>query len=89
MNGERGDQRGDNHGRRDGDGTDSARDARRDAHVAEISARLRHACQHLPDDEFARLVLDMAETKLRFATIEAEAFSRPAPASGEGARRVR
>ena len=79
MDGERDDRRGARDSRRDVDGTSPARDARRDAYVAEISARLRHVCQHLPDDEFTRLVLDMAETKLRFAAIEAGAFSRPRP----------
>ena len=86
MDGDRDDRRGSAEGRRDGDGISPTRDARRDAYVADISARLRHICQHLTDDEFARLVVDMAETKLRFAAIDSEAFSRPrlGPASGDG-----
>ena len=62
--------------RRDGDGKrdtfeEAQRAARREAYVAEISARLRHICQHLGDAEFARLVIDMAETRLRFSAIDA------------------
>ena len=60
--------------------------AQRDAHVAEISARLRHVCQHLTDDEFARLVLEMAETKLRFAAIDAESVPRRRPAKPDDVR---
>jgi hypothetical protein len=76
MDGERDDRRS-TPGRRDGDGKyDPARDARRDSHVAEISARLRHPCQHLTDAEFTRLVLDMAETRLRFAEIDRDMLSR-------------
>ena len=83
MDGERDDNRGAAAGRRDGDGKrdtfgEAQRAARREAHVAEISARLRHICQHLSDDEFARLVIDMAETRLRFSAIDAgEAARRP------------
>ena len=76
--GERDDKRGPAAGRRDGDGKRDSfggaqRQARREAYVAEISARLRHICQHLSDDEFARLVIDMAETRLRFSAIDAGA----------------
>jgi len=55
------------------------RDARRAALVVEITARLRRVCQHLDDDEFARLVADIAETRLRFATIDAAYPPRPHP----------
>lgn len=76
MDGERDDERGRAAIRRDGDGKrdtfgEAQRAARREAYVAEISARLRHICQHLSDDEFARLVIDMAETRLRFSAIDA------------------
>ena len=47
------------------------RDARRATLVGEIAARLRHVCQHMSDDEFALLVADIAETRLRFAAIDA------------------
>ena len=75
MDGERDDKRGPAAIRRDGDGKrdtfeESHRAARREAYVAEISARLRHICQHLDDAEFARLVIDMAETRLRFSAID-------------------
>ena len=74
MDGERDDRRrGAADRRREGSG-DKRRDATRDAHVAEISARLRRACQHMPDAEFTSMVLDMAETRLRFADIDARAF---------------
>ena len=55
---------------------DQGREARRRVYVAEISSRLRHVCQHLSDDEFARLVIDMAETRLRFSAIDAGARGR-------------
>ena len=86
MVGERHDRRGSAEGRRDGDGTSPTRDGNRDAYVADLSARLRHVCQHLADDEFARLMLDMAETKLRFAAIDGDAFSRPRAEAGGGGR---
>jgi hypothetical protein len=55
------------------------RDARRAALVVEITARLRRVCQHMSDDEFARLVADIAETRLRFAAIDASYPPRPQP----------
>jgi hypothetical protein len=75
--------RGPTDGGRDGDGK---YDVRREAHVAEISARLRHVCQHLTDDEFTQLVLHMVETRLRFATIESDSFARvrPPPEQSDG-----
>jgi hypothetical protein len=82
MDGARDDQRGPHHGRRDDDGAaDAQREAKRDAFAADIAARLRHVCQHLTDDAVALLVRDMAETKLRFAIIEATTWPvrRPAP----------
>ena len=82
LDDKRNDLRGPADGRRDGDGKP---DAWRDAYVAEISARLRHVCQHLTDDEFTQLVLHMAETRLRFATIEADSFARMRPEPGEAA----
>jgi len=61
-----------------GGGTpDPNREVRRDIYIADISARLRYACRHLSDDEFARLVLDMAEMKLRFASIDAASWPHP------------
>lgn len=57
------------------------REARRDALVRDIADRLRHVCQHLTGEEFAQLVADIAETRLRFAAIDAEQFRR-APAQG-------
>jgi len=48
--------------------------------VREITARLRHLCQHMSDDEFGRLVADIAETRLRFAAIDASYPPRPQPA---------
>jgi len=69
-------------GRWAGDGKHgTARNEKRDAHVADISARLRHVCHHLTDGEFSQLVLAMAETKLRFAAIDADA-PRRRPVSG-------
>ena len=76
MDGERDDRRGAADGRRDGDSNNRSRDATRDAYVADISTRLRHVCQHLTDAEFTSLVLDMAETRLRFADIDRQAFRR-------------
>jgi hypothetical protein len=75
MDGEHDDKRGPVAIHRDGDGKqnifeEAQREAQREAYVAEISARLRHVCQHLDDDEFARLVIDMAETRLRFSAID-------------------
>ena len=52
-------------------------EVRRDIYIADISARLRDACRHLSDDEFARLVFDMAEMKLRFASIDADSWPHP------------
>jgi hypothetical protein len=34
--------------------------------VADIAARLRTACAHLPDDEFSKLVIDIARRRMRF-----------------------
>ena len=70
----------------DGD-ADHARvhEAKRDALRTDIAARLRRVCQHWADDEFAQLVSDMADTKLRFAAIEARAWpprDRGGPADG-------
>lgn len=42
-----------------------------EALVADLQARLRPACSHLTDAEFAALVLDVARMKLRFAAIDA------------------
>jgi hypothetical protein len=38
--------------------------------VADIAARLRKACAHLPDDEFAALVLDIATRHQRFDSMD-------------------
>ena len=51
-----------------------SKNKRSDVYVADISARLRHVCQHLTDAEFTSLVLDMAEMRLRFADIDRRAF---------------
>ena len=34
--------------------------------TADISARLRRVCSHLPDNEFADLVLDIARVRMRY-----------------------
>jgi hypothetical protein len=34
--------------------------------TADIAARLRRVCAHLPDDEFAQLVLDVAQVRMRY-----------------------
>ena len=39
---------------------------------AELSTRLRHACEHLSDTEFSRLVDDIARMRERFARIESD-----------------
>ena len=44
--------------------------------MIEIAARLGPVCQHLTGDEFAPLVSDVADTKLRFAAIDAEVWPR-------------
>lgn len=46
-------------------------DTAAEALVADLEARLRPACSHLTDAEFASLVLDVARMKLRFAAIDA------------------
>ena len=56
---------------------DGDREVKRRIYVADLSVRLRHACQHLSEAEFARLVFDMAEMKLRFAAIEATSWPHP------------
>ena len=56
------------------DNADATLDPKRQALMSEISARLRRVCQHLTHEEFERLVADMADTKLRFATIEARTW---------------
>ena len=86
MDGERDDARRTADRRRVGDErTDMTRDAKRDAYVAEMSARLRHVCRHLTDAEFSQLVLDMAETRLRLAVIDAGAWPqrRPGPEAAD------
>jgi hypothetical protein len=61
---------------------EGARDAKRDALMIEIAARLHRVCQHFTGDEFAQLVSDLADTRLRFAAIDA----RASPRRGGGAR---
>jgi hypothetical protein len=34
--------------------------------VADIAARLRKSCAHLSDEEFSKLVLDIAHRRMRF-----------------------
>ena len=53
-----------------------AREAKRDELMTEIAARLRPVCRHLTDDEFTELVRDVADTRLRFAAIDARAWPR-------------
>ena len=48
--------------------------ARAEQLKAEISSRLRGVCAHLSDDEFAALVDDIADVKLRY-----EMRPRPSP----------
>lgn len=55
---------------------EGAREAKRDALMIAIAARLRRVCQHLTDDEFTKLVSDIADTRLRFAAIDARAWPR-------------
>jgi hypothetical protein len=55
---------------------EGAREAKRDALMIEIAARLRWVCQHFTDDEFTQLVSDLADTRLRFAAIDARAWPR-------------
>lgn len=38
--------------------------------VADIAARLRNACAHLPDDDFSALVLDIAQRRMRFDAMD-------------------
>ena len=38
--------------------------------VADIAARLRKSCAHLSDDEFSKLVLDIAERRMRFDDLD-------------------
>ena len=57
--------------RHDGDERERARrEAKRNALIADLSHRLRRVCEHLTEAEFAGLVADMADTQLRFASIE-------------------
>jgi len=78
MNAEPDDESGAADARRnDGGAPKGDREVKRNIHIADLSTRLRHACRHLSEDEFARLVFDMAETKLRFAAIEATSWPRP------------
>jgi hypothetical protein len=37
--------------------------------IADIAARLRAPCAHLSDEEFTKLVLEMAERRMRFDTM--------------------
>lgn len=56
-----------NAGRADGEGSrEPWRQAERKRLVADIAARLRKACAHLTDDEFSKLVLEIAERRMRF-----------------------
>lgn len=43
--------------------------------VVDISARLRAACAHLPDEEFRQLVLAIAHKKLKFNALDDAAFA--------------
>ena len=61
-----------------------ARDAKRAALITDIAGRIRRVCEHLTTDEFAQLVEDMADTRLRFAAIEAGSW----PRRGEGHQSV-
>jgi hypothetical protein len=84
MNAERDDGSAAGDARRNDGGTPKGdREVKRSIHIADLSTRLRHACRHLSEDEFARLVFDMAETKLRFAAIEATSWPHP-PSERDG-----
>lgn len=43
-----------------------------DSLAADVAARLRVACAHLSDDEFASLVGDIVRMKMRFRAIDAD-----------------
>lgn len=47
--------------------THPTEDPRYTALAADIAARLRHVCEHLDDEAFARLVGDLARLKLGWA----------------------
>jgi hypothetical protein len=40
--------------------------------AAEVAARLRPACAHLPEAAFSELVQDIADMKMRFREIDAQ-----------------
>ena len=63
--------------RRDGERRDDSAEARfreeRLAHyIADLSARLRPVSAHLTEEEFAKLVADVAAMKVRFDEMDAE-----------------
>ena len=47
--------------------------------VADISARLRSACSHFADDDYAALVLDVARTRVRFHRLDHQSGSLAGP----------
>jgi hypothetical protein len=47
--------------------------------VADISARLRRACSHFADDDYAALVLDVARTRVRFHRLDHQSGSLAGP----------
>ena len=47
-------------------GLEGWREAELQRLVADIAARLRKSCADLPDEEFAKLVLDIAQRRMRF-----------------------
>ena len=44
--------------------------------VADLAARLRRACAHLSDEQYAELVFDLASTWIRFDRIDASIAGR-------------
>ena len=54
--------------------------------AAEVAARLRPACAHLPEAAFSELVQDIARMKVRFREIDAQTSSGK-PSIGSRARR--
>lgn len=38
--------------------------------VADIAVRLRKSCEHLSDDEFSKLVIEIAERRMRFDDLD-------------------
>jgi hypothetical protein len=63
--------------------TDAGRLARTSEVVADVSARLRDVCAHLPEAEFLALVRRIAEINVKYETLaelrDARTAGRPGP----------